>query len=78
MSKMWTFPRICAVCGALHEYRILTFTDAIGSPDLDLRPPQMKRGTMPVASPTVRVTSEMTVSLFSSMKSSSARMISTA
>lgn len=48
MSKMWTFPRICAVCGALHEYRILTFTDAIGSPDLDLRPPEKERSTMPL------------------------------
>ena len=46
MSTMCDFPRICAVCGAMHEYRILTSTNAFGSPDLDLRPPMMKRGTM--------------------------------
>ena len=48
MSTMNKFPRICAVCGAMHKYRILTSTNAFGSPDLDLRPPQMKRGTMPL------------------------------
>ena len=48
MSTMNKFPRICAVCGALHEYTILTSTNTFGSPDLDLRPPQMKRSTMPL------------------------------
>ena len=48
MSTMRDIPCICAVCGATHEYRILTSTNAFGSPDLDLRPPQMKRGTMPL------------------------------
>ena len=48
MSTMHEFHRTCAVCGATHRYRILTSTNAFGSPDLDLRPPQMKRGTMPL------------------------------
>ena len=48
MSTIHDFHRTCAVCGATHRYRILTSTNAFGSPDLDLRPPQMKRGTMPL------------------------------
>lgn len=48
MSTMSDFPRTCAVCGATHQYRILTSTNTFGSPDLGLRPPQMKRGTMPL------------------------------
>lgn len=38
----------CGLCG--HVFESLTFmsTNAFGSPDLDLRPPLMKRGTMPM------------------------------
>ncbi len=36
----------CAVCGATAELQVLGSTNAIGSPDLDLRPPQMQRSTM--------------------------------
>ena len=37
----------CRVCRETSPHHILTSTNAFGSPDLDLRPPQMKRGTMP-------------------------------
>ncbi len=36
----------CAVCGKKSGYTVLCSTNSFGSPDLDLRPPQMKRGTM--------------------------------
>ena len=38
----------CGLCGHVFESRTLTSTNAFGSPDLDLRPPQMKRATMPM------------------------------
>src|SRR5689334_17370242 len=42
------YPRqvICSVCGTSSRQEVLTSTNCIGSPDLDLRPPQMKRSTM--------------------------------
>ena len=36
----------CSVCGAEHTYVVLGSTNQFGSPDLDLRPPQMARSTM--------------------------------
>lgn len=36
----------CAVCGAVSRQTILASTNAFGSPDLDLRPPEMQRSTM--------------------------------
>ena len=36
----------CAVCGLTNEYCVLGSTNAMGSPDLDLRPPEMQRSTM--------------------------------
>ena len=36
----------CANCGTESKQRALMSTNAFGSPDLDLRPPPMKRGTM--------------------------------
>jgi hypothetical protein len=36
----------CGVCGVTVETNILTSTNEFGSPDLDLRPPEMKRSTM--------------------------------
>lgn len=36
----------CAVCGASVECTILMSTNAFGSPDLDLRPPEMQRSTL--------------------------------
>jgi hypothetical protein len=37
---------LCSVCGALTNQQVLTSTSSFGSPDLDLRPPKMKRSTM--------------------------------
>ena len=36
----------CGNCGASSEHTVLMSTNAFGSPDLDLRPPEMKRSTM--------------------------------
>ena len=39
----------CAVCGATNEYRVLASTNTFGGgPDLDTRPAEMHRSTMPV------------------------------
>ena len=38
--------KTCSVCGSTHEYYVLHSTNSFGSPDLDLRPPQMRRSTM--------------------------------
>ena len=48
MSTFHSFEFKCAVCGNVSEYRIIGSTNAFGSSDLDLRPPQMERGTMPL------------------------------
>lgn len=38
----------CAICHTVSEYGMLASTNTFGgSPDLDLRPPEMKRSTMP-------------------------------
>ncbi|GAB4176096.1 MAG: hypothetical protein Kow00108_11420 [Calditrichia bacterium] len=36
----------CSVCDKTSEHEELTSTNSFGSPDLDLRPPEMKRSTM--------------------------------
>jgi len=36
----------CANCGQTSEHQVLASTNAFGSPDLDLRPPEMRRSTM--------------------------------
>jgi len=36
----------CSLCGAVRTQQILTSTNTFGSPDLDNRPPEMKRSTM--------------------------------
>ncbi len=36
----------CAICGTETEFHVVTSTNTFGSPDLDLRPPEMKRSTM--------------------------------
>lgn len=39
----------CSVCGKEYRFPVLTSTNTFGgSPDLDLRPPEMKRSTMPL------------------------------
>lgn len=38
----------CAVCGAKSRYNVIASTNTFGGgPDLDLRPPEMERSTMP-------------------------------
>ena len=37
----------CAICGAVNAYRVVASTNSFGSPDLDLRPAEMQRSTMP-------------------------------
>lgn len=49
MSKISIRERKCSVCGSTNEYRVLLSTNTFGGdPDLDLRPAEMKRSTMPV------------------------------
>ena len=46
MTTMFRETYTCAVCGAEKEFYGIASTNSFGSPDLDLRPPQMQRGTM--------------------------------
>lgn len=46
MTTMATVECVCSVCGAKNEYWVLASTNAFGSSDLDLRPPEMQRSTM--------------------------------
>lgn len=46
MSTFRMIKKKCGLCGHEFETRTLMSTNAFGSPDLDLRPPQMKRATM--------------------------------
>ena len=36
----------CAVCGAENEHRVMTSTSSFGGPDLDFRPPMVKRDAL--------------------------------
>ena len=38
--------RVCYVCGKMSKQTVLVSTNRFGSPDLDLRPPEMERSTM--------------------------------
>lgn len=38
--------KTCAICGAKNEHTGISSTNSFGSPDLDLRPPEMRRSTM--------------------------------
>ena len=46
MSTFRKFNKKCAICGNESEYDTIMSTNSFGSPDLDLRPPQMRRSTM--------------------------------
>ena len=46
MSTVMHENKTCAVCGNTHPYSVIASTNAFGSSDLDLRPPEMKRSTM--------------------------------
>ena len=50
MSRIVPIERKCAICGVINEYRGLASTNSFErcGPDLDLRPPEMLRSTMPV------------------------------
>jgi hypothetical protein len=48
MTTIYTENCTCVLCGGTHEYKVLGSTNTFGSPDLDLRPPEMKRSTMPM------------------------------
>ena len=48
MSTMKKMSVRCSVCRAESEHYILTSTNSFGAPDLDLRPPEMQRSTMPL------------------------------
>lgn len=48
-GSMTTFAEesvVCGACGLVFTHRALASTNAFGSPDLDTRPPQMRRSTM--------------------------------
>ena len=47
MTTMMSDRRRCFICGYVSEYPILTSTNTFGACDLDFRPPEMKRSTMP-------------------------------
>ena len=46
MTRFMKEKCICAVCGTASTYNTLASTNTFGSPDLDLRPPEMRRSTM--------------------------------
>ena len=46
MSQVYPETVRCAVCGKKSEQYVLISTNTFGSPDLDLRPPEMERSTM--------------------------------
>lgn len=46
MSMPMDIKRVCAVCGRESRQTVLASASMFGSPDLDLRPPRMKRDTM--------------------------------
>lgn len=47
MSTFITVETKCGICETKFQTREICSTNSFGSPDLDLRPPQMKRSTMP-------------------------------
>lgn len=47
MTMMENFPYTCSVCGGTTSFQTVISTNAFGSADLDLRPPEMQRSTMP-------------------------------
>lgn len=46
MTTMFERKYKCAVCGEEQEFYGIASTNSFGSPDLDLRPPEMQRSTM--------------------------------
>jgi hypothetical protein len=46
MTTLLQIEATCAICGVVGKHTVLGSTNALGSPDLDLRPPEMERSTM--------------------------------
>ena len=46
MSTIHKREKRCAICGRISQQTEVASTNTFGSPDLDLRPPEMKRSTM--------------------------------
>ena len=46
MTTMMPIKCKCAICKSRNSYHVLSSTNSFGSPDLDLRPPEMMRSTM--------------------------------
>lgn len=46
MTTYWSESTTCGACGRVFSHKGLTSTNSSGSPDLDLRPPEMHRSTM--------------------------------
>ena len=46
MTMISTKFQTCYVCGHRSSYELVASTNTFGSPDLDLRPPEMYRSTM--------------------------------
>lgn len=46
MTTIHTAKTTCCLCGEESELRMIGSTNALGSPDLDTRPPEMQRSTM--------------------------------
>ena len=46
MSTFRLVSKICPVCGTMSDHTVICSTNTFGSPDLDLRPPEMKRDTI--------------------------------
>ena len=47
MTTLFKETETCLVCGQSHDYVGIGSTNRFGSPDLDTRPPEMMRSTMP-------------------------------
>jgi hypothetical protein len=47
MTTLFRETKTCFVCGNKSEHTAIGSTNSFGSPDLDLRPPEMQRSTMP-------------------------------
>jgi len=46
MTTLFPQKETCFVCGNTSEHTVIGSTNAFGSPDLDLRPPEMQRSTI--------------------------------
>ena len=47
MTTLFDSSFVCSVCGETSEFQVIGSTNAFGPNDLDMRPPEMQRSTMP-------------------------------